>query len=54
MFNNTVQKIYENLKKLDTTEIDDIAKSYDYQWDENKSTSTNLIELAEIMFNRES
>lgn len=54
MVEATEEQILANLKKLDTNEVEDIALSYDYQWDENESTSRNLRELAEVMFNRES
>jgi metal-sulfur cluster biosynthetic enzyme len=45
------EEIYENLKKLNDEEIEEIAENYNYEWDENESTSRNLRELAELIFN---
>jgi len=50
----TEDDIYQNLKVKTTKEVEEIAENYDYTWDENESTSRNLRELAEVMFNRES
>jgi len=54
MIEASEQEIYENLKKSSEDEIEGMIEAYNYEWDENESTSRNLRELAESMFNRES
>jgi len=48
------QEIYNNLKRMNENELQEIIEAYDYEWDENESTSRNSRELAELISNRES
>lgn len=45
----TEQEVIEVCKKLNNKELDDMFSNYDYEFDENESTSRNIREFAEYI-----